>query len=226
MDTRRRRAPQPGLWLVAAATIAAGSAAAQAPPADNAAGRAWTTGAPSYFDPFDLAWRDGRWWVTGFGGVVAKNYLSSTLRFDPDFGRTYSIGATLGREFARWEPWFRFEWEVGAALQLGREWSGDLRAMPMVRFVDFPWNHHLHTTAAIGWGLSWMTRRTRYEQQHDDTRTHRLNSAMAFELTFAAPARPDWAAILRIQHRSGMLGLWNDHGDDIDFVTVGVKHRF
>lgn len=204
-------------------------ALAQAPAVtapDAPAGRSWTAPGPSQFDPLNLAWNDGRWWVTGFSGVVAKNYISHIARLHPDFGGTYTVGASLGREWARWEPWLRFEWEVSASLQFGQEWSGDFRAMPLVRFVAFPWNHYIFTTAAIGWGPSWMTSKSRYEQQDDSTRTHRLNSAMTFEITIADPARPDWMGLLRVNHRSPLLGYLKDHGDDTDFVTLGVKHRF
>src|SRR4029079_4960588 len=116
---------------IAVGNIPARRAIAQTLPPGGASGRSWTAPATSYFDPLNVAWRDGRWWLTGFGGVVAKHYISSIALLDPDFGRTYTAGAAFGREFARWEPWLRFEWEVSAALLFGREWNGDFRAMPV-----------------------------------------------------------------------------------------------
>jgi hypothetical protein len=201
------------------------AALAQTPTNSSPAG-SWTQDRPNYFDPLGGRWNDGSWWWSGFAGVVARNYTSRFLVLDPDFGNSYMIGGAIGREYAKF-GWLRFEWETSASIEfLGEQPIGDFRVMPLnARLVEFPWNRWVLTTFATGIGFSWMTSKSRYEEDHGD-KTKRWNVGVLFELTLADPDRPDWAALIRIQHRSPLLGLLPDHGNTLDFFVLGVKHRF
>jgi hypothetical protein len=196
------------------------------PSASATPARSWAQERPDYFDPLGGSWNDGNWWWSGFAGVVALNYTSHFLLLQPDFGRTYMVGATLGREYAKY-GWLRFEWEASASLEFLKEQPiGDFRLMPLTaRFVDFPWNRWVLTSFASGIGLSWMTSKSRYEEEDGD-KTKRWNVGVFWELTFADPDRPDWAGLVRVQHRSPLLGLLPDHGNTLDFFVLGLKHRF
>lgn len=193
--------------------------------AEPGAGRNWAETREAYFAPFDLDWRDGRWWGTAALGVVAKNNLSSiVLLASPDFGRTYIGSLALGREFgAIWDS-LRLEWEAGASLVWGREDYVDLRFGIGARWIRFPWNEHVFTTAAIILGPSYITELSRYELKEGDA-TH-FKNGLVLEITAAPPDRPDLTVALRIHHRSSIFNLIPNAGTPSDFVTLGFKLRF
>lgn len=91
------------------------------------------------------------------------------------------------------------------------------------RWVDFPWNNYLRTTAGIGWGLSYtekipaMERRKRPEQR----RSH-LKFTLPVEVTFAHPRWPQHQLAVFIAHQSGGFGFF-DHGG---LNSVGLGYRF
>ena len=188
-------------------------------------GRAWTDRREAYFAPFDLDWNDGRWWATASLGVVAKNNFSSiVLLADPDFGKTYIGGIALGREFGAIIDALRLEWEAGASLVWGREDYVDLRFEIGARWIRFPWNEYVFTTAALMIGPSYITSRSNYELNEGEAA--RFKNGLILEITAAPPDRPDLALALRIHHRSSIFHLIPDAGTPSDFVTLGFKYRF
>lgn len=187
--------------------------------------KGWVARREAYFDPFGLAWNDGRWWATASLGVVAKNNLSSiVLLADPDFGKSYIAGLALGREFGAISDGLRLEWQAGAALVWGREDYVDLRFELGARWIRFPWNDHVFTTAALLLGPSYITSLSNYELKEGDA-SH-FKNGLTIEITVAPPSRPDLALALRIHHRSSIFHLVPDAGTPSDFVTLGLKLRF
>ena len=95
----------------------------------------------------------------------------------------------------------------------------------MVRWVDFPWNNYVRTTAGLGWGLSYsekipaMERRKRPEQH----RSH-LKFTLPVEVTFAHPRWPQHQLAVFIAHQSGGFGFF-DHGG-LNSVGLGYRLSF
>jgi hypothetical protein len=93
-----------------------------------------------------------------------------------------------------------------------------------LRWVVFPWNKYIETTAAIGEGLSWATQIPALEKA-DPTNSdnNQLLNYILLEATFAIPESP-WSLVTRIHHRSGVYGLLGHSGSNI--IEAGIRYRF
>lgn len=189
-------------------------------------GRAETPVVPdTYFDPFSFDWADGRWHAMAGAGFLAKEKLTSIARFRPRLDFEQPIGAiAIGREIAGIGPHLRVEWEAGASLQSEplRE-IADFRAMLGVRLTQFPWHRWLPTSFAVFTGPSWLTGPSAQEYKYG--KTQRLTNGMAFELTLGLPEVPDWAFMLRVQHRSPLFELAGTSGP-VNWMLFGLRHSF
>ena len=187
--------------------------------------RPWFADRADYFNPFDLQWNDGRWWVNGYAGVIAEAELSSIL-FAGDFstGDVGLIGVSFGREFGSIGNALRFEWEAGASFHFGNETFASAHAYLIARWIWFPWNHIVMTTFAMGTGPSIATKKSKYETENGDASYYK--NGMMMEFTFGLPQEPDWMLQLRIQHRSSIFGVLPKAGTPSDYISIGFKHRF
>lgn len=178
----------------------------------------------TYFDPLNFAWADGRWYVTGYAGVMAQNKLSSVVLFNASLQDDVLVGVGLGREFAAIGDALRFEWEANVAVHQDPFGTvGDFRFMLGARWTAFPWNASLPTTFAVMTGPSYLTGKSAYEVRKGQT--ERFTNGMAFELTFAPPDREDLRGVLRIHHRSPLFGEAGTASPS-DAVTLGLQYRF
>ena len=192
--------------------------AAQGTPAPQSARLA------TYFDPLNVTWADGRWYVTGYAGVMAQNKFSSVVRLDADLQNDVLVGVGIGREFAAIGDALRFEWEANVAVHEDPFGTvGDFRFMLGARWTSFPWNAWLPTTFAVMTGPSYLTGKSAYEIRKGQT--ERFTNGMAFELTFAPPEREDLRGVLRIHHRSPLFGEAGTASPS-DAVTLGLQYRF
>lgn len=183
-------------------------------------------GKKPYFEPLDLAVKDGRWWVTVFAGAVAKNELSTIVfQLDPDFGESYVAGFSLGKEFGAITDSLRLEWMATTAVVFGTEDYVDLRFEVGARWIRFPWNDTVFTTVGAFVGPSWISKRSIYEDEEKNEWRH-LKNGLSIEFTFAHPEQPGTALVARLHHRSSIFGLIPDAGTPSDFLTLGVKKRF
>ena len=141
----------------------------------------------------------------------------------PTSDRIFAI--SVGREFHRTadgrlafevEGLYAFHWPDGAYHEFG--------ASVNARWYDFPWNHHVPTSFAIGVGPSLTTRVPPIEAE----RGHhsRLLNQFNLELTGDIAQDSSLALVLRLQHRSGIFGLINGVHGGSDFLTFGLKWRF
>ena len=178
----------------------------------------------TYFDPLNVTWADGRWYVTGYAGVMAQNKFSSVVRLDADLQNDVLVGVGIGREFAAIGDALRFEWEANVAVHEDPFGTvGDFRFMLGARWTSFPWNAWLSTTFAVMTGPSYLTGKSAYEIRKGQT--ERFTNGMAFELTFAPPEREDLRGVLRIHHRSPLFGEAGTASPS-DAVTLGLQYRF
>ncbi len=93
-----------------------------------------------------------------------------------------------------------------------------------LRWVVFPWNKYIETTAAVGEGLSWATEIPALEKADPaNTQPEQLLNYILLEVTFAIPESP-WSLVTRIHHRSGVWGLFGHSGSNI--LEAGIRYRF
>lgn len=192
------------------------------------------------FDP--SADRFSRRWAVeaGFAGITDKT-LASILTGDINFpgrrgGYLYHLGASylLGEiELGVGEHEFRPQLDLPVFVEVFDEnarnpfpsYNAALRA----RWVDFPWNDHLRTSAAIGWGLSYSVHVPAMEKKREDKRedpkrpTH-FKFTLPIDVSFALPRWPQHQMMLFIAHQSAgrWFGLFGRGGVN----SVGIGYRW
>ena len=116
--------------------------------------------------------------------------------------------------------------ELPLTLEIVDENTGDTfldyNASLMLRWVDFPWNHHVKTSFAIGLGLSYSSQVYLMDRKRHpgDDRSH-LKFNLPIQLTLAHPNYEDHELLLFILHQSG--GHIFDEGG---VNSVGLGYRF
>jgi hypothetical protein len=187
------------------------------------ASSSWMADKADYFTPFGFDWNDGKWFVSGYFGVAARDNLSTLLfRLRADYTRQYMVLGTLGREIGSLGN-VRFEWETGFGVHFGKQEFVDAHLYLVVRWIAFPWNRWLPTTIAVGTGPSLAS--VRPDLENENGKAGYYKNGLMLELTVAPPDNPDWMLAARIHHRSSLFGLL-DAGTPSDYVTIGIKHRF
>lgn len=100
-----------------------------------------------------------------------------------------------------------------------------------VRWSNFPWNHKLMTTIAIGWGASYTSDITANEAQDavdadPDEGPQRWLNYLSVEYGVALPKHPQWQLFYRLHHRSGAFSTFaaNDVGSNV--MGLGLRYRF
>ena len=100
-----------------------------------------------------------------------------------------------------------------------------------VKWSNFPWNHKLKTSIAIGWGLSYTSDITANEAQDaieadPDEGPQRWMNFLSFEYGFGLPQYPQWEVFYRLHHRSGAWGLFASKEVGSNVMGLGVRYIF
>lgn len=165
--------------------------------------------------------------VTIFMGEGTEDNFSTVVEnfFYVEGTSDHVLGLTASRLLGWYGDSLSFEGELMYAWHHGRETYHEIGAAVYARWHDFPWNDYLVTTAAVGMGPSYTTKFPQLEQQPDGSRSRTLNQ-FNLQATFALPSYPDVSLVTRLQHRSGMFGLFNGVTDASNFVTLGLRYDF
>ena len=133
-----------------------------------------------------------------------------------------------------WSKAFQFQstkhqWELEA--QLGKHYRGqshlELNLVAIYRWQKTPWDNILKTSFAIGDGLSYASEVPPLEAaSHTNTGAARLLNYIMVEMTAAPPQAKDWAMVVRVHHRSGVDGLFNDVKGGSNVIAIGLKFRY
>jgi hypothetical protein len=182
----------------------------------------------------DTLWRwadsgeSGLYGGTVFFGQGTESNFSEVLRrlFDVDGSGDRIAGISALRRLAWLGPHLSIEVEALYAYHYGRERYHEGGLAAYARWHDFPWNSYVATTAAVGLGPSYTSRYPALERQSRMEDRSRVLNQLNLELTFAAPRRPESQLLLRLQHRSGVFGLFNGVTDGSNFLTLGLRQRF
>lgn len=166
------------------------------------------------------------WSVVVFAGPGSSRVFSRTLKnlHDFDDNGQWLAAAALRRQIARPFDHVVLEAEGMFAQHWGSQSFGEFGAALNTRLVDSPWDHVLVTTFAIGVGPSLTTAQPEVEL-NDQGEGGKLLNQFNLELTLALPDYPDEALVLRLQHRSALLGQLNK-SEGSEFVAVGAQFKF
>lgn len=180
----------------------------------------------TYFRPFEVDGADGRWRTSAYAGMLVRNDVSDILlRGNPGVDRFGLIGIGVGREIgATLGGALRMEWEAGLAMRTERIPLADVRLMLGGRWMAFPWNRHVRTTAAFLIGPSWLSGTSRYEDESGRARPWSLGFAM--EVTLAPPSWEQVSFLFRLQHRSFVWGLLGKGATPSDALGTGLRLNF
>lgn len=93
------------------------------------------------------------------------------------------------------------------------------------RWANFPWNHYLTTSFALGEGISYASSVPSVEKRNNNN-TKRLLNLMLVEATFAVPSYPRLELVARVHHRSGAFGLYHAGNSGSNDVALGIRYLF
>jgi hypothetical protein len=119
----------------------------------------------------------------------------------------------------------RWECEAQLAKHWGYQQHWETNVAVVLRWLDFPWDHRLDTSFAIGEGLSYASVKPKIELDKLGHTSNLLNYLM-FEWEFQVPRHDQWSVFTRIHHRSGIYGLINNVSGGSNMVTWGIRIRF
>jgi hypothetical protein len=172
------------------------------------------------------------WTVTFFNGVYTdRRFGKAVFNLPGSFEKNYLQGIALSRHLARfWHDCFAVEAEIMAARHHGRHRQGNQSyqeyvAALFLRYDRFPWNDRLHTSIALGEGLSLASKVPMREVQIRGN-SQRLLNYLALELELTLPDHPRYSLTYRIHHRSGVFGLFGDVRGASDYYLLGLRCRF
>jgi hypothetical protein len=164
--------------------------------------------------------------VTIYGGRMTDSDFGDTLTGQADFVDAYVVVGALAWTFARFYGdalSFEIEGQVGKWFGDQHNWEFNLPVA--VRWSKFPWDNYVATSLAYGLGPSYASKEPEEEIELNNS-TKKFLVYWFGELTLGPP-ESNWAASLRIHHRSGAFGLIEEQGrGGSNTVAVGVKYRF
>lgn len=170
----------------------------------------------------------GNYALTLYGGKYSDDRLGHVLLSKPvEFVDSYVAVAALSRIFTLQSR--SHQWELEG--QLGKHYDGqdhwEFNILALYRWQRFPWNDYLKTSAAIGDGFSYASETPPLEAQSTTNEgATRLLNYILVEFTFAPPQVDNWALVVRVHHRSGVYGLFNDVEGGSNVLAAGVKIKF
>ena len=166
---------------------------------------------------------------TFYGGRISSEETWHDVLIHPfstHYTDSYIVAGSYSRAFAEYRDGaFRREAEVNVAYNFGEQTHWELNVVPITfRYQHFPWNEHLHTTAAFGLGLSYAFGRptVEYELEND---SQRLLLYWLLEIT-AGPREGPWSAVLRLHHRSPGWGAMGIADGGMNAPSIGFRYEF
>jgi len=137
----------------------------------------------------------------------------------------YLVVAALSTEYAHYRGGaLQLEAEGQVAYNFGEQHHWEFNVVPIVaRWLEFPWNQTVATTAAIGMGLSYATNVPEIEVELEGE-SQKLMVYWLAEIT-AGPVDAPWSVLLRLHHRSVAYGLFGEEGG-MNGVGLGLRYRF
>jgi hypothetical protein len=176
----------------------------------------------------DQTWWDKGWAITGFGGVMTTN-KSSDIWLHGDFGLDDDtlFGLAISKVLFSIGENLDFEFEQGAVKHFGGQSNWEFDSVLLIRWKTFPWDSFIDTSLAVGDGVSFATETPDLEaDRYGKNNANAILNFVLAEFTFALPDHPNPELVMRMQHRSGIFGTYDNTWDASTAFTWGLKVRF
>ena len=176
--------------------------------------------------------------VSVYAGPYTNNSLPEEIAlFRPlSFEDATLVAAAYSQVIADPSPDYRWELEGNVAQWFGDQDHLEFGGLAVFRWQAFPWDHWVDTSFGFGNGLSWATSDPDLETFfHADTGATQLLWHIAMEFEFARPVRhrasrpswmDSWATFVRVHHRSGVFGLFEDVDGGSNVLALGLRYRW
>ena len=164
-----------------------------------------------------------------FGGIFSDRNMGQTL-FNP-FGShesNYLAGAAIGTDIAKL-PWnFVFGSELGVAGRFGDGTSAEAWGALSLKYRGLVLGNVVTLSPGLSFGLSAVTAPIGIERQREID--HNGNATLLFyfspELAFMFHQWPNLEFVLRLHHRSGLLGTLGRMHEGANANVLGVRWHY
>ncbi|WP_373501163.1 hypothetical protein [Desulfococcus sp.] len=210
---------------------------------------------PCFSAAEDSGWRNRRagWYIGGYLGQLTDSAVTDMASLRVDAVPSYMGALVVGKEIYRYKDLLDIEVEVQIAkyfnayvfacdtedclaccpddLPSATQDHAEFNALFALRWLRFPWDRYVDTSFAVGEGFSYATRVPAVERDlHGeltglDPATSKLLNYLMFEAAFGLPSYPKWDLIVRLHHRSGVFGLFNDVHGGSNAIGVGLRYK-
>jgi len=135
----------------------------------------------------------------------------------------YTAGIALGRDLTT-GPRSNYNWEaeIQVVKHIGNQHHLEFDGAILFRLRRLPWDGYLDTSLAIGNGLSYATRTPEIEARRNRIASRLLNF-LVLEAAFSIPSEMGLELVVRLNHRSGIYGLFNGVSAGSNFLAVGIR---
>jgi hypothetical protein len=166
--------------------------------------------------------------LTIYKGKYSDNRLGDILLSKPaDLMDSYLPVIAVSRAFPFDSKSHQWELEAQVGKHFRKQDHFEFNLLAIYRWKRFPWNRYLQTTAAIGDDLSYATEIPSLEASSTtNVGATRLLNYIMVETTFALPKVKNWQLVVRVHHRSGVYGMFNDVEGGSNVMAAGIKFLF
>jgi hypothetical protein len=168
---------------------------------------------------------DPDWKVTMYGARLTADSLGDTLTLDATYEDSYLVVLAASKRVLSYRELMSIEIEGQVGKHFGIQNHWELNAVPVVRWLRFPWDGYVDTSLAVGAGVSYALETPEIEAV-GVTDTPQLLGYLMFEIAASLPTMPDWFFVARLHHRSGANGLFGDRLDASNAVGLGIRYGF
>ena len=172
---------------------------------------------------------ESRYFVGAYAGRAAEDRLLEIVtRYNTGFIDSWLAAVAPG--FVHWRgERLRTEVEGQVVRHWGEQDHWEFNLSYAVRWMRFPWDHHVDTRVAMGLGASWANEvpfiEPRAKELGEEESTRFLGYVM-LEIELAPPQSERVSGFVRLHHRSGASGLFSDIRGGSNFITGGLRYYF
>lgn len=167
--------------------------------------------------------------VFGFAGRYTGGYIEHALNpFTASYEDNYVVGAGYQQFVLGDDGGLKLGGELGAALRIGEQTSGEIWAGPVLRADGLITTDRIKLSASITAGLSLTTDPIGVEADREilNNGDSTLLFYLAPEVSVSSADNPDTEFFWRLQHRSGGWKTLGNFQDGANAVSFGVRQSF
>lgn len=172
------------------------------------------------------SWWEKDWAVTAVTGRLTVED-SSEIFFEGkvNFADASVVGLEVSKVLARTGRHIAWEAHLQAVKHFGAQDHWEATGAISTRWLTFPWNDTVRTSFALGAGVSHAFEVPALEEARHERATKTLNYLLG-EIALGPPSRPNIDLLIRYQHRSGVLGIYDGVREASSVFGLGIKYRF